>query len=75
MTQTWNDTLNYIKSECKDLHLWYSLEQGWCYVTGRNGTRQCIGARMNHSQVKDIIQAAHSGRLYTPAAEAKFLFS
>lgn len=52
---TWPATIDYVLTECADIHKWYSIDQNWLYLTDKNGDRHRITVKMNREEVTRII--------------------
>jgi hypothetical protein len=47
----WKETMDIVLEQCKGMHLWYSIDEGWCYITDPRGQRHRIDSSMKGWEV------------------------
>lgn len=56
MREDWRHTLNYILEETEDIHRFYSIELGWCFLTDKQGERHRLDDTMELEEIMNLIE-------------------
>jgi hypothetical protein len=54
--EDWRHTLNYILEETEDIHRFYSIELGWCFLTDKQGERHRVDDTMELEEIMNLIE-------------------